>query len=261
MIAWRQWFLRAVMVFGLSWLLPGLALAHPPLPDLTDDEQAWIAAHREKVFSVGYDPDGGKDVFEFQGRRQGALPDLLADMQRQLGLRFVLDHVSGWDDAYQRFASGQADILFGANPTPEREKIMRFTRPAWRYPYVVLARRDAVAHTLGDLDGRRVGFIANDFVAEQIPREYRNIQYQAVFYRDQDDALKALRDGKIDGMVTSGGGIEHDYLYRFPQLLIIATLSSITSDMTFAVHRNRDVLAALIDKYLVQRLAEVQRIT
>ena len=83
-------------------------------------------------------------------------------------------------------------MLYGANPTPEREELMVFPRPALRYPYVVFAHRDSPVQTLGDLDGKRVGFIANDFVSRQLPLEYHNIAYAAEHYADQERGLKAL---------------------------------------------------------------------
>jgi len=166
----------AVLSLLKRWLLGaalGLATALAPAADsgvkLSPEEQAWVSAHREQTFTVGFDPYTGMDCFDFRGAKTGLLPALLADMRKHLGLRLSLADVPGWNEAYNRFVDHEIDILYGANPTPEREQIMHFSAPVWRYPYVAFARKDSSVQTLGDLDGKRVGFIANDFVRPITP--------------------------------------------------------------------------------------------
>lgn len=231
---------------------------------LTPEEVAWIAENQGRTFTVGFDPFAGMDSFEFRGRRIGFLHELLPDMQKHLGVAFALADVAGWDDAYSRFVAGKIDVLYGANPTPERERIMTFSRPVLRLPYVVLARKDSAVQTIGDLDGRRVGFIANDFVSGQLPAEYPNIHLAKTEYPDQGQALAALASGAVDGFITSGGGIEYEYLYDHADLAVVAQVRGITSDMTLAVLKSDDVLGRILDKYVDQyrgRIGELARDT
>ena len=225
---------------------------------LSDEERAWIDQHRYRSLTVGFDPFAGMDSFEFRGQRMGLLPALLQDMQAQLGLRLVPADVKGWDDAYSRFLRGEIDVLYGANPTPEREKVMRFTQAAQRYPYVVFARKDSSVQTLGDLDGKTVGFLSADFVIEQLPREFPNIKFQVASFDDQAAGLRALSEGRVDGFVTSGGGVEFEFLHQYPSLTLVAELKSITSDMTFAVAKERVLLSQIINRYIEQRPAQIQ---
>ncbi|MCZ8076455.1 MAG: transporter substrate-binding domain-containing protein, partial [Paucibacter sp.] len=160
------------------------ATAASAMIQLSEEERVWIDQHRHRSLSVGFDPFAGMDSFEFRGQRMGLLPALLKDMQSQLGLRLVPADVKGWDDAYSRFLRGEIDVLYGANPTPEREKIMRFTQAAQRYPYVVFARKESSVQTLGDLDGKTVGFLSADFVIEQLPKEFPNIHFQVASFDD-----------------------------------------------------------------------------
>lgn len=225
---------------------------------LDAQESAWVAAHQQQTLTVGFDPFSGMDSFSLRGKKLGLLPALLQDMKQQLGLQLVPAEVKNWDDAYTRFLQGKIDVLYGANVTPEREKIMQFTRAAQRYPYTVFARRDASVQTLGDLDGRRVGFLANDFVIEQLPKEFPNIHFKEVSFEDQAEGLKSLAEGEVDSFVTAGGGIEHEFLHDYPSLTIVAELRSITSDMTFAVLKDRPMLAQIINRYLDQRRAPIE---
>lgn len=236
----------------LAMLLPAAQAAPDTGVPLTAEQTNWLTQHKNQTFTVGFDPFGGVDSFELRGKRYGFLHLLLADIHKQTGLRLVPADSAGWDDAYSRFVAGKIDILYGANATPEREKIMRFTAPAQRYPYVVLAHKGGNVQTLGDLDGKRLGVIANDFVIEALPRVYPNVRFKPVVFADQNLALAALARGTIDAFVTSGGGVEVEYLVGNPDLAVVTQLRAITSDMTLAVLHKDAMLASILERYLDQ---------
>ncbi len=225
---------------------------------LTAAQTRWIEAQGDKVFTVGFDPYAGMDDFEYRGKRVGLLTNLLKDMHETLGLRFAKADVTDWDSAYSGFVRREVDILYGANPTPERERTMVFTRPAQRYPYMVLARKESSVQTLGDLDGKKVGFISNDFVREQLPNTYRNIHYEAIDFEDQAQALQALRTGAVDGFVTAGGGFEKEIQFDFPDVVLAAKLPAITSDMTFSVLKENANLSEIINSYIDQNTVKIK---
>ncbi len=244
----KAWWASLLLLFTV--LLPGAYAAQPASDPLHAEQAAWLAQHKNQTFTVGFDPLGGVDSFELRGKRYGFLYLLLADIQKQTGLRLVPANNSDWDDAYNQFVAGKIDILYGANPTPEREKLMRFSAPAQRYPYVVLAPKATSVQTLGDLDNKRLGVIANDFVLGALPRIYPNIHFKPIVFADQNLALSALTQGSIDAFVTSGGGVEVEYLVGNPDLVVIAQLRTITSDMTLAVLHKDAMLASILERYL-----------
>ena len=244
-----------------GWCVASSVLAGPAVPlALSADEHAWLTAQTGKTFTVGFDPYAGLDSFEFKGRRIGLLPELLKDLQSQTGLRVIPADAKSWDDAYQRFVGGQIDILYGANPTPERELIMRFTRPVWKYPYNVFARKASAVQTLGDLDGKPVAFLRSDFVIEQLPKEFPKIRPKNVEFDEPAQALSALENGMVEGLVTTGGGVEYEFLYAHPKLTRIAELKAITSDMTMAVAKDQVILAGILDKYITQREPDIRKL-
>ena len=67
------------------------------------------------------------------------------------------------------------------------------------------------------------------------------------------EALQALEAGRIDAFVTSGGGVEVEYLVAHPQLAVVAHLRAITSDMTLAVARDKAELQGILQAYIRQR--------
>ncbi|QTN29820.1 transporter substrate-binding domain-containing protein [Rhodoferax sp. AJA081-3] len=244
----RAWW--ACLLLAAAMLLPTVHAAAGAGIPLTTEQTAWLDHNKAQTFTVGFDPFGGVDSFELRGKRHGFLHLLLADIHKQTGLRLVPANSSDWDDAYSRFVAGKIDILYGANPTHEREKIMRFTAPAQRYPYVVLAPKAGNVQTLSELDGKRLGVIANDFVLEALPRFYPNIHFKPLVFSDQNLALAALTQGSIDAFVTSGGGVEVEYLVGNPELAVMAQLRAITSDMTLAVLHKDAMLASILERYL-----------
>lgn len=240
---------------GVAGLLAGTG-AHASLV-LSPAQSQWLAQHGQHTFKVSFDPYTGMDSFLLLGRREGFLHLLLQDIHAQTGLTLVPDFSSDWDEAYARFLRGETDILYGANPTPEREAIMRFTAPALRAPYVVLARRDSLVKTLADLHEKRVGFIASDFVMSAFPEVYPRIRYEPMVYPDQSAALSAVLGRGADAFITAGGGAEVEYVVANPKLAVVAHLRSITSDMTFAVPHRLDGLAGILGAYLKQRSAHI----
>lgn len=220
---------------------------------LTPQQVEWIAQRGGKPLSVAFDPYSGMDSFVLRKQRMGFIHLLMDDIRAQTGLQLVDSGARGWDEAYTGFVQGHSDILYGANVTPERQKIMRFTAPALRYPYVVLARKNSPIQTLGDINGKRIGFIASDIVLEALPQAYPKIQFSPVIVKDQAQALPDLIAGKIDAFVTSGGGTEIEYVVAYPELAVVARLEAVTSDMTLAVGVDQEPLAQILETYLRQR--------
>ena len=250
---WQHWLVAAFVALTMQ----AAQVVQAADIQLSAEQRAWLQQNQNHTFTVGFDPFAGVDSFELRGQRIGFMHLMLEDIQKTLGLRLVPAQTAGWDDAYSQFVDGKVDLLYGANPTPERDKIMRFTAPAQKYPYVVLSRKDSTVQTLGDVDGKRLGVIANDFVQEAFPATYPNIKFTRITFADQNQALAAIKNGQIDAFVTSGGGVEVEYLVSNPELSVIAQLRTITSDMTLAVLHKDAVLADILGSYLEQHQAEI----
>ena len=90
--------------------------------------------------------------------------------------------------------------------------------------------------------------------------EYPGVHVQIVEYEAQEDGLRALEEGDVDGFIASGGGVEHEFLFDHPSLSMVAELRSITSDMTFAAAKNQAMLVGIIDHYMEQRKGFIQSI-
>lgn len=217
---------------------------------LTETEQKWLDSHREEPLLMGLDPYTGMEYFDYQNRIYGYVPELAKLLERELGIPVKLVADRSWGQVLEDLHTGRITLLFGANETPERLKTMAFTEPVRRYPYAVFSRKDSTIQTLGDLDGKRLGFIEGDFVQEKFPEVYNQINFFPVVFPDQYSALKGLIDQEVDGFITSGGGVKHDFLFNYPEVGFVGEIQTITSDMTLSVRKDHEVLISILDKVI-----------
>ena len=141
---------------------------------------------------LGVNAISGMELFTFQGQRAGYVPELVDLLNRETGLQIRIEQSHAWSTLYNRFLSGELDLILGANATPQRRQFMAFTRPVISYPYRLFVRKGSQILTLGDLHDRRVGFISDDVVFSLFPARYPNIHYHSRSYVDMRDALAAL---------------------------------------------------------------------
>lgn len=250
-MAMRRWILSIWIVL---LMLPA-AYGDSPSLELTREERQWLAQNSGRVLHMGLDPYAGMEYFEYQGQEAGYLPELAAVIEEALGLPVVMVTDRSWGQVFDDLQQGRIDILAGANETPERRKTMAFTRPVLQYPYAVFSRRDSGIQTLGDLDGKRLGFIEGDFVLEKFPETYAHIDYAPVIFKDQQAGMTGLLEHAVDGFITSGGGVKYDILYRYPAVALVGEISTIRSDMTLSVNRRDAVLAGILDKVIAESRA------
>lgn len=231
-------------------IVPGTCAAEDsPLP-LTAEEETWLNAHRSGPLFMGLDPYSGMEYFTYQDRVYGYVPELAKLIERELGVRIELVADRSWGEVFEDLKNGRIALLFGANKTVEREAYMAFTEPVLKYPYAVFALKDSAIQTLGDLDGKRLGFIDGDFVQEQFPETYNQIRYTPVVFQDQYSGLRGLLDKQVDGFITSGGGVKHDFLFNYPAVGFIGEINTITSDMTLSTQKENAVLIGILDKVI-----------
>lgn len=221
------------------------------------EEEAWIKAHRGEILKLGLDPFVGMDYYKIDGKVHGYLAGVLGIIEKDLGLTIEIVDQYDWGTVLNQLRTGQIDILFGANATEERKAYMSFTKPLYQYPYSVYALKGKSFRTLGDLDGRRVGFLEGDAVEVEFPKIYKNIHYDASEFSDQLLGLDAVRKGTVDAFVTANGGITKKYAHDFPDIQIIADISTFTSDMTLSTRIENRVLCQIIDKLLNYRANEI----
>ena len=218
-------------------------------------EEAWIKAHEGMTLKLGLDPFSGMDYYKADGKPTGYLLDVIKLIEKDLNLNIDVDDQSNWETVLEKLKTSDIDLLFGANATAERMNYMSFTKPIYQYPYSVYTVKSTGIRTIGDLDKKRVGFLAGDIIDKSFPKLYKNIHYT---FPDQVEGLEAVRAGEIDVFITANGGITKKYAIDYPEIKIIADLTTFTSEMTISTQIENKVLSQIMDKIFVKRAIEIK---
>lgn len=235
----------------ILWMLCGFQYADNSKITYTDVEQQFIQENRQKTFKVGLDPLSGMDYFVTEdGQILGLVVEVLQLIERDIGFHFEVEASKEWNAIYEGLQTGEVDVLFGANETPERQAIMSFTAPLYQHPYAIFTLQATDMFTIGDLDNNNVGFVEGDFVAEALKEKYIYLNYTPVYYGNQEDVIRGLKSGEIEAAVFSGGSITYKFLYEHPEMKYVAPIESIVSDLTFSVQKNNEVLWSILNKQI-----------
>jgi len=236
--------LTILIIFSFS------SYASPASLDFSGPEREWIIENQNETLYLGLDPYTGMEYFNHQGMTKGYVLPLADLIESTLGMTVVVVGDQTWGEVYSGLETGEIDILFGANETPERLEWMAFTKPVYKYPYAAFARKDSTIQTIGDLDGKKMGIIEGDIIGSFLPVEYPNIDLSIVSFDEQYDGIEALISGQVDGFITAGDSIIYEFLYNYKDLKHLATIDNVTSDMTLSTRREDLVLAGILDKMI-----------
>ncbi|WPE24768.1 hypothetical protein PshuTeo1_04420 [Pseudomonas hunanensis] len=215
---------------------------------LTDEENAWLAAHPQLKLGV----DASWPPFEFrdqEGRYQGLAADYIAMIQQRLGVTFKPVEPSSWTGVLAQARESRIDLLPGIMSTPERQGFLAFTRPYLDFPIVILAHKGgAQPRKLADLYGLKIAVVENYAPHELLRTHHPDLNLVALpnvsstlqaLATDQVDAVVgdlassiwSLRQLKLDGLYVSG---ETPYRYQ----------------LAMAVPRDKSVLVGILDKVM-----------
>lgn len=222
--------------------------------DLTEDELNWLEENKDKKFTLGLDPYSGMDFFEFRNKQVGYIVDVVKMIEDDLDIDIEIIGDSTWGIVYQQLLDAEIDILFGANVTEERLQVMDFTAPIHRYPYAIFVNKSNEIKTVGDLDQRTLGVIEGDIVIDLIEDAFPQFNFIIVEYEDQIAGLTALQTNDIEGFITSGGGIEQEFIYNYDQVKLLLSIDDLTSDMTLATLKKDRILNDILSKVIANHL-------
>ncbi len=224
---------------------------------LSPEELLWLTAHHNETFTVGLDAIAGMEYFQIDGSEKGYLIEIVSLLSDKLGIDMKLMPELSWNQAVDGLASGDIHVLFGANPTEERRKTMSFTDPIYSVPYSVLSRTNGSVQNIGDMNGKKIGYLEGDAIVELFKEAYPNLSSTPLFFQSQKDALAVLYRGDIDAFITSGGDVVYDYLFEFPKLKVVANLEALRSLMTFSSLKSNETLIGILTKAISTYKVEV----
>jgi diguanylate cyclase (GGDEF)-like protein len=213
-------------------------------------EKEYIEDNINRTYTIGIFPMSGKDYFSYEEKTYGYILEVIKVLEDETGLDFDLRIYSSWNAVYSRFVAGEVDILFGANKTEEREKIMLFTEPLEKIPYAIFVHKDSDILTIGDFENRIIGFQKSDMIINAFRESFNNLSYDEKIFPSKLSSFFALNTQNIDGLITPGGNMVYEFIYAFENIELLTQLDGITSDMTLATLKENELLMNVIKKVL-----------
>lgn len=244
-------------IFTLIFILLINTFALADEYDFNEEEEQWLIEHKNETFTLGLDPYSGMDYFWFRGKEKGYVIDLATLIGEELNIQIDIQGEKSWGSVYEDFINGKVDILFGANVTEERLKIMDFTEAIHKYPYAIFTSKTGNIKNIGDLDNKKVGFIEGDVAINLFKDAYDQLDFEIIEYEDQTIGLEILSNDGIDGFITSGGGVVYDFIYNYPNIAFLTDLKDITSDMTLATLKDYQILNSILSKVVQQNFEKI----
>ena len=149
----------------------------------------WGADEEGGAAYISKDPTTGKYV--------GFEVDLAEALGREMG-RPIEFHQHEFKNLVNDLKRGDIDLAMnGLEVTPDREKLVRFSRPYYIYRLQLVGRKDATFKSLADLKDKEVGTLANTAAAHVL-------QKMGIKTRTFDDQVNPYRDlaqGQMDAVL------------------------------------------------------------
>lgn len=140
-------------------ILSAQQTALEPVVSLTDEERAWLEQkHTVRVFSTNHAPL----LFYKGGKPFGPAVDLLNEVSKRTGVKFdIAEPLRDFPSAMKGLIENEGpDVMAGLNPTPEREKVILFTKPYVTSPKFIFTQDNApFVSSMANLSGKTVAVI------------------------------------------------------------------------------------------------------
>ncbi len=195
-------------------------------------------------------------IADAQGQADGLAVELLQAAAQATG-REVRFQVGRWADVKQSLIEARVDVLPLVAYTPDRERVMDFTRPYLTMAGSIVMRRDQspVKH-VSELAGREVAVLAGDAAEEYADRVA--LTPRLVRVGSYEVALRALAAGNYDAVLVNdlvGARIIRELGLTNLRLLDVP-IAGFTQDFCFAVTEGDEPLRAALDEALGRLLAD-----
>jgi len=231
-----------------SWL--PLLQSSPAQADqlqLSAEERAWLKA--QPPLQVGLRPNWPPFEFLQDDRPVGLVPDLLASLESQLGIRFQWKQVPDWSHAEHGLLDENIDILPALTRTPRRAEEFLFTRPYLTLPMVLVIREDSrFIGELRELKERRVGVVQGQASHDYLLINHPDLNLFPV--NSVEDGLLELSNGSLDAMVTNIPAVSYTVARLGLSNLRITSVTPYEYELRLAVAPEKAELARILNKAL-----------
>lgn len=234
-------------VIRQSWLQVDLSALEQSGVELSASDVDWLKRHPE--LSVAYRSDWPPFEYEQDGRPTGLVPDLVARLENQLGVRFERKILEDRVTAEQALVSGGVDILPGLSRTPRTQESFLFTRAYVNVPIALAIRDDGrFIGDLRELRSERVGVVNRHAAHDYLLINHPNLDLYPM--TTVEDGLLALSNGDLDVMVTHIPAVSYTVARLGLSNLRITSITPYQYDLRLAVRKDSPELHRILNKAL-----------
>jgi len=170
---------------------------------LTPEERAWLDENPDKL-TLFFNPDFPPIEFaDENGEFTGLGADVIAAVEERLGIHFIKQSCSDWNEHLQALAYGECAVAPTIVRTAERESYSYFTVPYARVPVVIITNRSRTESLeLDQLAGLRVAVVSG-FATEDYVRHAAGGGLTVFPMWNVPEALQAVAFGEMDAFVEN----------------------------------------------------------
>lgn len=217
-------------------------------PILTDEEQAWVAAHTN--VTIGYtDVLVPMVIVDKRGQQSGVLIDFLGLLEQRTGINFQLK-LGNFKEVIQDAYQHKLDMLGPVYTEDVHREHLFLSSPLFSsYPYIY-ARTDATNEisSLADLDHKRVGYIAGLKLFERIFNQYPNLI--PVPLKNNNQLADSLISGDTDAVIAPMTFEYWRKLHTHTGFKVTAPIVDFGGEVVLGVRNDEPMLSQIIEKGL-----------
>lgn len=206
-----------------------------------------VAKANQTVIRVGYD-ENSTFIQEENGNFYGYGVEYLDKISEYTGWKYEYVKNESWQGCIEMLRNGEIDMLCTAHYTEERAKEFIYADIPLGYEASLLyASKDSEIsyQNFEAMNGTKIGLLMESYSAQAFA-EYaieQNIQYEGVYYSEEDEMLGALNDNEVDMIVLASR-------YATPKLKLVDTSDS---DAFYCIsNQNNQMLIDEIEAVLQQ---------
>ncbi len=217
-------------------------------PGFSHDEQHWIEAHPEVLFTG--DPNWlPYEAFDADGTYIGIVAEHLKLIEQKSGLRLKALPVASWSESLRTATEGRVSVISGDAADAILNQRFRPVKPYSHNPIVIVMDADEhYVEELTQLKGRRIAIIKDYGYTVDIHRQYPDFGFIEV--ENIQQGLTGVAEGRFDAMLATMALASYHMAEMGLHNIKVAGKTPIMMDLTLFVDKEQPLLHSIIEKSL-----------
>ena len=211
--------------------------------DLTREEKAWLAEHKEITVGVKHSWKPVEFVSE-KKKFRGFTMDYLHALEPELGVRFKMFNID-------ENSTKQADILSSvANPNIVDSKKYLLTDPILKFSYAIYVHKDDKnINKIEDLNEKRVAIFGRGQLANLLSKDF---SYINLIKTDViEEAFNEIDNGNSDAYIGNEMVVDYEANLQGISFLKKVGYAPIETELTMAVRSDWPILQSILNKSFI----------